>query len=97
MLRVLLPIALLAPTVYALVDCIQTDDEEQQHLPKLLWILIILLFPPVGPIAWLVAGRAGNRFLGGPGAGGPGPLGRARSRDQAPRGPDDDPDFLRGL
>ncbi|HET8601076.1 MAG TPA: PLD nuclease N-terminal domain-containing protein [Segeticoccus sp.] len=96
MVRVLVPLVLLALTVYTLVDCIQTDDAEQQHLPKILWMLVILLFPPVGPIAWLIAGRPNapiNR-TGPPGTGG----GQAPgTRGQAPRGPDDDPDFLRRL
>ncbi|HET7304986.1 MAG TPA: PLD nuclease N-terminal domain-containing protein [Segeticoccus sp.] len=89
MLRVLVPLALLALTIYALVDCIQTEEGDHQHLSKMLWILIILFFPPVGPIAWLIAGRPNRpRPRSGPP---PDHWGRT------PKGPDDDPDFLRGL
>ena len=35
MLRVIVPLALLAFTVYAVVDCIQTEDDRVRNLPKL--------------------------------------------------------------
>ena len=85
MLRVLPTLVLLGLTIYALVDCVQTEESRQRNLPKALWILLILLLPLVGPIAWLVAGRPG------PGRG------RGTNRPSSPRGPDDDPDFLRNL
>lgn len=87
----LLPVLLLIGfTVYTLVDCIQTDESQQRNLPKLVWILLIILVTPVGGVAWLIAGRphtgTGSR---------PGPT--RPTRPTGPRGPDDDPDFLRGL
>jgi hypothetical protein len=78
-------------TVYALFSCIQTKDEDVPHLPKLIWILLIVLAPFVGPIAWLLIERsARNRRNGRPG----GSAARPASR---PTAPDDDPDFLRWL
>jgi len=85
MLRVLPVIIGLALAVYALVDCIQTDDEKVRGLPKVFWIILIVLITFVGPIAWLIAGK--ERQL-------PGQRGSQR---RGPLGPDDDPDFLRGL
>lgn len=82
-LIILVPIAL---TIYAVIDAIQTEDARVRHLPKLIWILLILVFAPIGAIAWLVTGRQPK-----PRSGRPGP------RRPAPRGPDDDPDFLRNL
>lgn len=82
----------LALTVYCLIDAIQTDEAAVRNLPKIAWILLIVLFPIVGPVAWLIAGRPPRRVarpLGGPG--------RADGGSRPPRGPDDDPDFLRGL
>jgi hypothetical protein len=32
-----------------------------RNLPKVAWLLIVLFFPVVGSIAWLVAGRPGRR------------------------------------
>ena len=43
MLRLLPYLLTIALTVYAVVDCIQTDDAQVRGLPKLLWLLLILL------------------------------------------------------
>ena len=43
--------------VYCTLNVITTPESEVRNLPKLLWLLIVLLFPIVGGIAWLVAGR----------------------------------------
>jgi hypothetical protein len=53
-LLTILPIALL---VFALVDAIMTDDSQVKHLPKLWWIVLIVILPLAGSIAWLVAGK----------------------------------------
>jgi phospholipase D-like protein len=84
-----LPIVL---AVYALVDLVQTKDEDVQGLPKLVWVLLIVLVWVVGPLAWLLAGSR-SRTLPGlrPRAGGLPAPGRHTTA------PDDDPDFLRGL
>ena len=92
MIRLLPWLLTIAVTVYAVVDCIQTEDAQVRGLPKLLWLLLILLFPIVGAIAWFIAGRPQR------GAAGRGPAGRGPThRPPPPRGPDDDPDFLRRL
>lgn len=82
--------------VYALIDCIQTDQILIRNLPKTVWLFLIILIPVIGPIVWLVAGR-------------PQPDQRARpvpwpstatagfpeyERPRPPRGPDDDDAFL---
>jgi hypothetical protein len=92
MIRLLPWLLTIAVTIYAVVDCIQTDDDQVRGLPKLLWLLLILLFPIVGSIAWFIAGRPQR------GPAGRGPTGRGPThRPPPPRGPDDDPDFLRRL
>jgi hypothetical protein len=85
-----LPIVL---AVYALVDLVQTRDEDVQGLPKLVWVLLIVLVWVVGPVAWLLAGSR-SRTLPGLLPRGDGPRGTPGRRTTAP---DDDPDFLRGL
>lgn len=82
--------------VYCLVDVIGRGDGEVRHLPKLWWIVLILLFPLVGSIAWLAVGR-------------PQPAGRSSSAHEraapqfpeydrpgraAATRPDDDEEFL---
>ena len=92
MLRVAIAVALLAFTVYCVVDAVQTEDDQVRGLPKPMWVILALIFPVAGGIAWLVAGRPrsildvifGDRH----GRGGP---------PRGPLGPDDDPDFLRDL
>jgi hypothetical protein len=32
-------------------------DDEVEHLPKIGWLILVLLFPLVGGIAWVVLGR----------------------------------------
>ncbi len=43
--------------VYCVLNVITTPEAEVRNLPKMLWLLLVLLFPIVGGIAWLVAGR----------------------------------------
>jgi len=87
MAKVLLVLVPLALTIYSVIDAIQTEDTRVLYLPKLIWILLILLFTPIGAIAWLVTGRQHGPRSGR----------RGSSYPTAPRGPDDDPDFLRNL
>lgn len=91
MLRIVLVYALpILLAIYALIDCIQTDESEIRGLPKIGWILLIVLVGVVGPVAWLIAGRArtGGSRLPLPGSRNP--------SGQPPRtvAPDDDPEFL---
>jgi hypothetical protein len=87
----------LALVVIALIDCLSTDEYAVRNLPKVAWVFLILLFSPVGPIVWFVAGRPEKTRTGAAGAWRPGngfpEYERPRSR---PIGPDDDPEFLRG-
>lgn len=95
MLKVLLYALPIILAIYALVDLVQTPEENVQGLPKLAWVALIVLIWIVGPLAWLIAGKRGRRSflprLSPRAAGGPG------SPPARPVAPDDDPDFLRGL
>jgi hypothetical protein len=90
MLRVLLFLVPLALAIYALVDCISSKDEDIKHLPKLIWILLIVFAWVIGPLAWIFVGR--RRAV--PGLGGRGAGGRRSGGWVAP---DDNPEFLRSL
>ena len=97
MFRFALAIVEIGLVLYCLIDCIQSPEAQIRNLPRWAWIVLILLLPDIGAIAWLVAGRprAGAsrgtgswpspRTAGGPDTGGPA------------RGPDDDASFLAGL
>jgi hypothetical protein len=56
-MRIVLFLVPLVLGIYCLVDAITSRDDEVRHLQKTWWVLLILFFPFVGSIAWLVAGR----------------------------------------
>ena len=84
MLRALMYILPLALTIYAFIDCLNTPEEETKHLPKVVWVIIILLFWIVGPIVWFFAGKARRPAS-------------ARGRAGGWVAPDDNPEFLKSL
>ena len=47
--------------IFCIIDVITTPEGECRNLPKMLWLLIVILIPDVGSIVWLVAGRNWNR------------------------------------
>ncbi|MGB3762159.1 MAG: PLD nuclease N-terminal domain-containing protein [Ornithinimicrobium sp.] len=85
MLRFILAIAVLAFTVYCVIDVARTDGDKMRRLPKAAWVVTTLLFPVAGGVAWLLAGRPHGQ------------TGRGGGSTRGPLGPDDDPDFLRGI
>ena len=85
MLRALFTIFIIGFTLYSFFDCARTDQDQVRRLPKWGWLLIILLFEFMGPLAWQFIGKPkGNR----------GPRGRRPGKIIPP---DDDPDFLRKI
>ena len=102
----LVALAILALWIYCIFDVIATSDALVRNLPKVLWLLIVVLLPTVGSIAWLLLGRpekAGfapgdSSYRAEPSGGRWGP-----ARPPAPRrpsgilAPDDDPEFLARL
>jgi hypothetical protein len=85
MARVILLLATVGVTIYALIDCWQRDERTVRAMPKALWFAVILMLPLVGGLLWLTAGR--SRAFEGDGI-------------RVPRhatAPDDDEAFLRSL
>ena len=57
-MRIVLIVLVFALTLYALLDCARTPDESMPaRMPKYLWITLIVLFPTIGPIAWIIVSR----------------------------------------
>ena len=79
--RVALVVVVIGLGVYAFVQALQTDAAQIRVMPRWLWVAVILVFPLVGPLAWILTGRQS----------------RASITDEGPMGPDDDPEFLRRL
>jgi hypothetical protein len=51
--------------IWALFDCITTDAAACRNLPKLVWLLLVILLFDIGAIAWVLLGRpprARSRF-----------------------------------
>ncbi|GAA0493325.1 MULTISPECIES: PLD nuclease N-terminal domain-containing protein [Streptomyces] len=89
MLRVLMILVPLALSIYAFIDCVTTDEKHVRHMPKPLWAILVLLFPLVGSVSWLIAGKD-RAALAAEGGG----AGRGRGGWVAP---DDNPEFLQKL
>jgi hypothetical protein len=78
--------------LWAIFDSITSEKDRVRNLPKMAWVIVVLLFFDVGALAWALLGRPRT----GPQRG-PGPRGTLRPRPGGPVGPDDDPDFLRKI
>lgn len=76
----------------AIISCLSVEDRSRlRSMPRWAWVLVILLAPTVGPVAYFLWGRplpegTPRAWLLGGGEGPP-----------RPHAPDDDPDFLRSL
>lgn len=88
-----LGLALLGLWIFCLLDVITTDPVLCRNLPKPVWVVIVLLLPDVGSVAWLLAGRPRTAPTRPGGLPYKGNTGRPASPPAA--NPDDDAEFLR--
>ena len=72
-------VAAVALTIYALVDLFMTHAPKVRAFPKPVWIVVVVALPVIGPVLWLLVGKAKPRSASS-----------ATSR----KAPDDDPSFL---
>jgi hypothetical protein len=91
--KALIVVIIVVLLVYAFFDLLATPRERTRYLPKWLWFVVVLV-PIAGPLLWVLTGqrREGPQPPRPPG----GEYGWPGGRPPA-KGPDDDPDFLRGL
>jgi hypothetical protein len=80
--------------IFCLIEAIQTPADEIRGLDKIWWIIVIIVVPLIGGIAWLVAGRPLRQRNPNQWRSGGGFPEYERNRSRAPMGPDDDPEFL---
>jgi hypothetical protein len=73
--------------IYCIFDVVTTDEAMVRHLPKLVWLIIVVVLPELGSLLWLGLGRPRVWTRRAHGAGRPGPIALARP----PAGPLDDP------
>jgi len=88
--KALIVIVIVVLLVYAFFDLLATPKDRTRYLPKWLWFALVLI-PVVGPVLWMLFGQRRDRPKPPPP-----PPGGGYGRPPA-KGPDDDPDFLRGL
>ena len=95
----LVGVLLVALWAYCIFDVISTDEAMMRNMPKILWLVVVIIIPTVGSVAWLLLGRPEGAGLR------PGDT-TTRSAPRAPRSPrlgpaptapDDDPAFLARL
>jgi hypothetical protein len=91
---VFLSLASVLLAAVALISCLSIEDKRQiRGLPRFTWVIVILLLPLAGAIAWFVYGRPQRAGKTRPGWRPAGGLLEPPQR----RAPDDDPEFLRSL
>ena len=94
----LLSLLTLCLTVYCALNVITTPEGAVRNLSKMIWLLLVLFFPPIGSIAWLVAGRPVTPSRSMPYKGNTGiPAEYDRPGRATAGSPDDDAAFLRQL
>ena len=84
--------------VYCVLDVIRTPEAAVRNLPKLVWLLLVIVLPLAGGIAWLVVGRPVGPQRSLPYKGNQGvPPEYDRPGRAASTNPDDDAAFLASL
>jgi phospholipase D-like protein len=79
--------------IFCIIDVITTPESQCRNLPKIAWLLIVILLMDIGSIAWLVAGRNWEGAARTPLTKAPAhPRGRTGTGN-----PDDDEEFLASL
>jgi len=74
--------------VYCIFDVISTDEMLCRNLPKTAWLIVVIVLPDVGGLAWLLLGRPAHAGFR---------IGDTTARRSGSRGPDDDPSFGRSM
>ena len=72
--------------IYCVFDVIATEEALVRNMPKMMWLLVVIILPAVGAVAWLVLGR--------PQKAGFVPGDTNYRKPIRPRGPEDSPGFM---
>jgi hypothetical protein len=46
-----------AAMVFAVVDIVMRDDGQIKHMPKVVWLILVILLPLIGTVLWFTIGR----------------------------------------
>ena len=47
----------LAAMVFALIDIITRRDDQAKYLPRMVWLILVILLPFIGSVLWFAIGR----------------------------------------
>ena len=53
----LVSLVVLAGMIFALVDIITRDQSLVKHMPKTVWLFVVILLPFLGTVLWFAIGR----------------------------------------
>ena len=53
----MLSLIVVAAMIFAIVDIILRDNWQVKHMPKAVWLILVILLPLVGTILWFAIGR----------------------------------------
>ena len=56
-LELLFTVVVFAVWIFTLADVVQSPGQHVRTLPKVAWVVLVLLFPVLGSAAWFVFGR----------------------------------------
>ena len=82
--------------VYCIFDVIASEESLVRHMPKLVWLVVVIFLPTIGSLAWLILGRpaAASFVPGATQARRTRPAQPRTRRTRAPAGPEDSPEFI---
>ncbi|GAA0987935.1 PLDc N-terminal domain-containing protein [Acrocarpospora macrocephala] len=56
-IRGVIVLVLIGLWLYCVLDVITTEPDRIRNMPKVLWLLVVILLPTAGSLLWLIAGR----------------------------------------
>ncbi len=60
----MLEVLLFGIWIFGIIDALVTDKASVRNLPKWAWVALVVLFPPIGALAWFLWGRPTRPFSG---------------------------------
>ena len=56
-MHIVISVVIFCLVLAALIDIVIRDESQIRHLPKLVWIVLVILLPLIGCIIWFTVGR----------------------------------------
>ena len=79
--------------IFCIIDVIVTDEADIKYMPKIVWLILVILLVDIGSIVWLLLGHPWQKTA--PSTGARRTFGSGPRQARTASNPDDDEDFLR--